>query len=158
MNRSLFNIHEFRELFLLRYSGTDCHYTGRFFYCYHHHRHRRWRRRCWETGQLSQHSDQATGWIIGESGFDSRQEQKLLVSAGFMPVLRPALPIQFIPGDCSLGIKRLVCEGDHLCASCAEILYAWSYTSTPPNLFMAWSFSNNGDYFTFHFWAYFRQC
>jgi hypothetical protein len=127
-----------------------------FFYYYyyhhhhhHHHHHNHRRRHYWQTGQFTASTvTRLRGCITGESGFDSRQKQRLLVSSGFIPVPRHAQPIQFIPGDCSLGKKRLGSEGDHLSPSCVEIQYAWSYTSSPPYLFMAWSFIKGRDYFT----------
>jgi hypothetical protein len=62
------------------------------------------------------------------------------ISAGienylFTTVSRPALvstqlPIQWIPGALSLGIKRPVREADHSSPSSAEVKNAWSSTST----------------------------
>jgi hypothetical protein len=49
------------------------------------------------------------------------------------PVLGPTQPpIQRVPVALSLGVKRPVCEADHLPPSSAEIKNAWSYTSTLP--------------------------
>jgi hypothetical protein len=42
------------------------------------------------------------------------------------------LPIQWVPGALSLGVKQLGHEADHSPTYSAEIKNAWSYTSTPP--------------------------
>jgi hypothetical protein len=39
--------------------------------------------------------------------------------------------------DVSLGVKRPENEADHLPLSNAEVKNAWSYTSTPPYVFVA---------------------
>jgi hypothetical protein len=41
-------------------------------------------------------------------------------------------------GALSLGVKRLGREADHSPPSSAEVKNAWSYTSTPQYVFMAW--------------------
>jgi hypothetical protein len=55
----------------------------------------------------------------------------------FATASRPALgptqpPIQWLPGALSLGIKRLGREAAHSPPSTAEVMNAWSYTSTLP--------------------------
>jgi hypothetical protein len=46
--------------------------------------------------------------------------------------LRPTQPpIQWVPGDRSLGVKRPRREADHSPPSSADVKNAWSYTSTP---------------------------
>jgi hypothetical protein len=47
-------------------------------------------------------------------------------------------PIQWAPGALSLGVKRPRREADHPPPSSAEVKNAWSYTSTPQYVFMAW--------------------
>jgi hypothetical protein len=47
-------------------------------------------------------------------------------------------PIQWVPGDLSLGVKRRGREAHHSPQSNAEVQNAWSYTSTPQYAFMAW--------------------
>jgi len=47
-------------------------------------------------------------------------------------------PIQLIPGALSLGVKRPGREADHLSPPSAEVKNAWSYTSTPTYVFIAW--------------------
>jgi len=56
---------------------------------------------------------------------------------------RPALgptqpPIQWVRGALFLGVKRPGREADHSPPSSAEVKNAWSYTSTPQYVFMAW--------------------
>jgi hypothetical protein len=68
-------------------------------------------------------------------------------------VSRPALgptqpPIQWVPGALSLGVKRPGREADHSLPSSAEIKDAWSYTSTPQYVFLAWCLIKHRD-FTF---------
>jgi len=73
-------------------------------------------------------------WLrAGRSGFDSRRGLGIVV---FDIVSRPALdptqsPIQWVPGDFSLGVKRLGREADHLPPS-EPSKNAWSYTSNSP--------------------------
>jgi len=47
-----------------------------------------------------------------------------------------------------LGVKRLGHDGDHLLPSSAEFENVWSYTSTLPYVFMAWSLVKHKDNFT----------
>jgi hypothetical protein len=65
----------------------------------------------------------ATGWTIGVLGFDSRRGLGIFL---FITVSRTALgptqlPIQWVPGSISLGIKRLGHEADHSPPSIAEV-------------------------------------
>jgi len=51
----------------------------------------------------------------------------------FILALRPTEPpIQCVPGVLSLGVKRPEHEADHSLPSSAEVMNAWSYTSTLP--------------------------
>jgi hypothetical protein len=82
----------------------------------------------------------ATGWTIGVLGFDSRRRLGIVI---FTTVSRTALgptqpTTQWVPGAISLGVKRPGCEADHSPPSSAEVKNAWSYTSTPQYVFMAW--------------------
>jgi hypothetical protein len=80
---------------------------------------------------------------------------------------RPALgpiqpPIQRLPGDLFLWVKRPGCEADHSPPSIAEIKKAWSCPSTPQYVsvesclnkryvLMAWCLVKHRDSFTFSF-------
>jgi hypothetical protein len=64
-----------------------------------------------------------TGWTIGVLGFDSRWGLGIFL---FTTASRTALgptqsPIQWVPGDLSLGIKRPGREADHSPSSRAEV-------------------------------------
>jgi hypothetical protein len=53
--------------------------------------------------------------------------------------LRPIqLPIPWIPEALSPGVKWPGCEADHLPSSSTKVKNAWSCTSTPSYVFMAW--------------------
>jgi hypothetical protein len=78
--------------------------------------------------------------MIGVLGFNSQQGLGIFL---FTTASRTALgptqpPIQWVPGELSLGVKWLGCEADHSPPSSAEVEYVWSYTSTPHYIFMAW--------------------
>jgi hypothetical protein len=60
-------------------------------------------------------------------------------------------PIQWVPGSLSLGVKRPGREADHSLPSSADVKNAWSYTSTPQYVFMAWCSVKHRDNFTFTF-------
>jgi hypothetical protein len=51
----------------------------------------------------------------------------------------------------SLGVKRPERKADHSPPSSAEVKNAWSYTSTPQYVFMAWCLVKQRDNFTFTF-------
>jgi hypothetical protein len=76
----------------------------------------------------------ALGYRLDDGGFQSRKGLEIfLFTTASRPVLRPYQPpIQWIPGDLSLGIKRPRRETDHSPPSGAEVKNAWSYTSTSP--------------------------
>jgi hypothetical protein len=81
------------------------------------------------------------------SGFDSRHELGIF---HFATASRPALGlihplIQWVPGAFSLEVKRLGWEVYHSPPSSAEVKNAWSYTSTPPCVFMAWYLLSRGN-------------
>jgi hypothetical protein len=58
-------------------------------------------------------------------------------------------PIQWVPGDLSLGLKRPEREDDHPSPSGTAIKNEWSYTSTPEYVSMAWCLVKHRDNFTF---------
>jgi len=93
----------------------------------------------------------ATGWTIGVLGFHSRRGLGIFL---FTTLSRTALgltqpPIQWVPGDPSLGIKRPRRE-DYSPQSSAEFKNAWSYASTPPYVFMALCLVKHSDNCTFY--------
>jgi hypothetical protein len=57
-------------------------------------------------------------------------------------------------GILSLGVKRPRREADHSPPSSAEVKNAWSYTSTPPYVFIAWCLVKHRDNFTFYLLNY----
>jgi hypothetical protein len=84
-------------------------------------------------------------------GFDSRRGLGIfLFATASGTALGPTQPpLQWIPGALSLGIKGPGREADHSPPSNAEVKNAWSYTSTPQYVFMAWCLVNHRDNFTF---------
>jgi hypothetical protein len=58
-------------------------------------------------------------------------------------------PIHWVPGALSLGVHQPGCEADHSPPPSAEVKNAWSYTSTPQYIFMAWCLIKHRDNFTF---------
>jgi hypothetical protein len=52
------------------------------------------------------------------------------------------------------GVKRPGREADHSPQSSAVVKNAWSYTSTPQYVFMAWCFVKQRDNFTFTYVTY----
>jgi hypothetical protein len=47
-------------------------------------------------------------------------------------------PIQWVPGDLSPELKQPGRETDHSPPTIAQVKKTWTYTSTPPYVFMAW--------------------
>jgi hypothetical protein len=95
----------------------------------------------------------ATGWTIGVLGFDSwRRLGIFLFTTASRTALGPTQPpIQWVPGVPSLEVKRPGREADHSPTSSAEVKNAWSYTSTPLYVFMAWCLVKHRDNCTFTF-------
>jgi hypothetical protein len=93
--------------------------------------------------------------LDGVLWFGSRRRLGIfLFITAFQTALGPIQPlIQWIPGDLSLGVKRPGREAYHSPTSNAEAS-AWSYTSTPPYVFMAWCLVQHRDNFTFTFTFY----
>jgi hypothetical protein len=52
-------------------------------------------------------------------------------------------------GGFSLGLKRPGREAQHSPSASAEVKNAWSYSSTPQHVFMAWYSVKHRDNFTF---------
>jgi hypothetical protein len=85
--------------------------------------------------------------MIGFIGFDSRRGLGIFL---FTTASRTALgstqpPIQWVPGALSLGVKRPGREADRSPPSSAEVKIAWSYTSAPQYVFMAWCLVKHRD-------------
>jgi hypothetical protein len=77
----------------------------------------------------------ATGWKIWVLGFDCRRGLGVfLFTTVSRTTLEPTqLPILWVPGATSLGVKRPPGrEADHSPLSSGEVNHAWSYTPTPP--------------------------
>jgi hypothetical protein len=73
---------------------------------------------------------------LDDRGFDYRHG---LDTTASRLALRPTQPpIQCIPGDLFLGVKRPGRESDHSPPSSAEVKNTWSYTSASQYVFMAW--------------------
>jgi hypothetical protein len=67
-----------------------------------------------------------------------------LLTTAFRPAPGPPQPpIESVAGVLSLGVKRPKCEADHSPSSSAEVKNAWSYTSTPSCVSMAWCYVKN---------------
>jgi hypothetical protein len=92
-------------------------------------------------------------WISYFLGFDSwRGLGIFLFTTASRTVLGPTQPpIQWVPESLSLGVKRPGREADYSPPSSAEVKYPWSYTFTPPYVFMAWCLVKHRDNFTFTF-------
>jgi len=60
-------------------------------------------------------------------------------------------PIQWVPGDLSLGVKRPGRESDHLPSSSAEFKECVELTSHLQYVFLAWCLVKHRDSFTFTF-------
>jgi len=54
-----------------------------------------------------------------------------------IPALGPRPLSQWVLGALSMGVKRLGIEANRSRPSGAEVMNAWSYTSSPPYAFMA---------------------
>jgi hypothetical protein len=83
--------------------------------------------------------------------FDFRRELGIfLFTAASRPALGPTQPpIKWVSQTLPLGVKRLGREADHSPPTSAEVKNAWSYTSTPQYVFMAWYLVKHRDSFAF---------
>jgi hypothetical protein len=90
------------------------------------------------------------GLTIGVLGFDSRLSIFLFTTASRTALGPTQPPIQWIRAALSLGVKRPGHEVDHSPPSSAKVKNAWSYTSTPQYVFMAWCLVKRRDNFTFY--------
>jgi hypothetical protein len=85
----------------------------------------------------------ATRLWAGRSGFKGSIRGRSWGMFLFITVSRPALwptqPLmQWVPGALFLGVKRPGREADHSPPCNSEVKNAWSCTSTPQYVFMAW--------------------
>jgi hypothetical protein len=73
-------------------------------------------------------------------GFESWQRLGIfLFTIASRPALGPTQPlIQWVQKALPLEVKRPAREADDSSQSVAEVKNAWSYTSTPQYVFMAW--------------------
>jgi hypothetical protein len=97
----------------------------------------------------------AMGWTIGVLGFYSRRGLGIFL---FTTASRTALgltqpPIQWVRGALSLGAKWPGHEADNSPPSSPEVKNAWSYTSTPLYVFMAWCLVKHWEKFTFYLYS-----
>jgi hypothetical protein len=88
----------------------------------------------------------------GWPGFNSWQGQGyfLFATGSRLALGLTQLPIQWVLGSLSLGVKQQGCEADHSHLCSAKVKSVWNYTSTPPHIFMAWclvKYSINGVIF-----------
>jgi hypothetical protein len=93
----------------------------------------------------------ALGYQLVDSGFKSWQGLGIFL---FTTASRPALvpsqpPVQLVPGNPSLGVKRQGCDIDHSPPSSADVKNAWSYTSTSQYAFTVWCSVKARDNFAF---------
>lgn len=79
-------------------------------------------------------------WMTEEWGFDPWLGQVISSSPVSRLALRPT-QASYRTGmeGSSLGIKQLGCEADYYSLSSTRAKNAWSYTSTPPQVFIGWS-------------------
>jgi hypothetical protein len=83
------------------------------------------------------------------TGLDSRQGRNFHLSH---TVSTSSAPPPSSPGGwvCSSGVKRPERESDHSLRRVLSFKNAWSYTSTPPSVGMAWCLGNFGVQLYFH--------
>jgi hypothetical protein len=76
----------------------------------------------------------ATGYGLDDRGVGVRvPEGSRIFSMSFRPFLESTkLPIQWVRGALSLGVKRPGREAEHSTPASAEVKKIWIYTSTPP--------------------------
>jgi hypothetical protein len=83
-------------------------------------------------------------------GFDSRRGLEIfLFTTASRTALGPTQPLIILVACAfSSGVKRPGGEADHSPPSSAEVKNAWSYTSIPQYVFMAWCLVKTGTTFT----------
>jgi hypothetical protein len=99
--------------------------------------------------------DSSAGIALGYGLDDRGSRVRFLVGIFlFTTASRTALgptqpPIQWVLDALSLGVKRPWREAGHSPPSSAEVKNAWSYTSIPPYVFMAWCLVKYRESFSF---------
>jgi hypothetical protein len=83
-----------------------------------------------------------------------------LTIASRLAVESTHLPVQWVPGTLSMGVKWPGREADHSPPSSAEVKNALSYTSTPQYAFMTWCSvkKSTGSTLPFIFYLYLENC
>jgi hypothetical protein len=104
---------------------------------------------------MLQSRDSSVGIGLGYR-LDDRGSRVRFPAGLFTTVSRTALgptqpPIKWVSGALSLGVKRPRREADHSPPLSVRSKNAWSYTSTPQYVFMAWCLVKHRDNFTFTF-------
>jgi hypothetical protein len=78
-------------------------------------------------------------WMAEELGLNSQLGQEIFLFAASRLAQGPAQPpAQWVAGALSPGVKWPGNEANHAPPSSAEVRKAWSYTFTPPYIFMMW--------------------
>jgi hypothetical protein len=95
---------------------------------------------CIKSGNCLCCEELATGWTIGVLGFDSLWGLGIfLFTTASRTALGPTqLPIQWVPGTLSLGVKCSGREADHSTPSSAEVKECVELYLHPQYVFMAW--------------------
>jgi hypothetical protein len=91
----------------------------------------------------NQYNDYTTDWTAGvrfPSGPGTVRRHRVQTGSGAHPA-----SYQMSTGDIFLGVKRPWIEAEQSPPSSAETKYAWSYTSTPPYIFMEWRLVTTGE-------------
>jgi len=88
-----------------------------------------------EPGLLST----VTGYRLDDQGSIPRGVRTIPFTTMFRLALWPYQPpIQWVPGNLSLGIKQPRHEADYSPPPCDKVKNVYRYTSIPPYIFMAW--------------------
>jgi hypothetical protein len=106
-----------------------------------------------KTCPLSLRISNYTGCTNGVLGFDSRRGLGIfLFSTASRTALGPTQPRKWVPGAHPLGVKRAGHEADHS-SLVPRSKNAWSYTSTPQYVFVAWCLVKHRGNFYFYLTA-----
>jgi hypothetical protein len=101
------------------------------------------------TGRRDSPVSMLTDWMTGIL-FPVWANNFYILATASTPALGPTLPpIQWVSWVLPGGVKLPSCEADHPPPPSAEVKNAWSYSSTPPCVFMAWCLVKHRGNFTF---------